>query len=679
MTRKTTDSRCEEGSSRTDFVGMLRGAGLLLAGCAAAVLLFSVAGCSATDAGEPSIASAAEVLEENASEKSVEYASFEEVAAAFDASALNLEYSKRDMDASFDESSATKITLSGDSASVSGSGAVAEGSTVTISTAGTYIVSGNLTDGSITVTTSENDKVQIVLNGVKIACSSGPAIDVRSADKCFVTLAEGTQNSLSDASEDANACIYATCDLTINGSGSLDVSGNYRHGVFSKDDLVVYGGSINVSAVEDGLNGKDSVKIGAGDISIDSGADGVKSSKSTSPEKGFVYVSGGSLSIDAEDDGIQAKTYLCIAGGSIEIDAADDALHSDLEGALNGGSTSVRSGDDAFHCETKLEVNDGSFVAETCSEGYEAEQVVVNGGDTNICALDDAMNASAADLSDDSESSDVDTSTIAPSGEPDANAAQPDGSIGVPDASSANADSNGQQNTAPQGAGQQDGATSPELPSDDGAHGGQAGGAPSDLGQAPDAQGGMGRGGQAPGGQGGAPGASDSNCLIQINGGKVVLDSQGDGVDSNGNVEINGGTLLVNGPSGDGDGAFDYDGEATISGGTVLVAGAVGMAQSFTSGTQAFALVQASGSAGSVIEATDADGNVIATLTATKVFGCVLVSGAGVSDGDTITVSVDGATASAAASTTGTSGIATGGMGGGPATGNRPEGQGGPA
>lgn len=669
MTRKTTDSRCEEGSSRTDFVGMLRGAGLLLAGCAAAVLLFSVAGCSATDADEPSIASTAEVLEENASEKSVEYASFEEVAAAFDVSALNLEYSKHDMDASFDESSATKITLSGDSASVSGSGAAAEGSTVTISTAGTYIVSGNLTDGLITVTTSEDDKVQIVLNGVKIASSSGPAIDVQSADKCFITLAEGTQNSLSDGSaftsEDANACIYATCDLTINGSGSLDVSGNYRHGVFSKDDLIVYGGTIRVSAVEDGLNGKDSVKIGAGDISIDSGADGVKSSKSTNPEKGFVYVSGGSLSIDAEDDGIQAKTYLCIAGGSIEIDAADDTLHSDLEGALNGGSTSVRSGDDAFHCETKLEVNDGSFVAEACNEGYEAEQVVVNGGDTNICALDDAMNASAADLSDDSESSDVDASTVAPSGEPGANAAQPDGSIGVPDASSANADSNGQQNTASQGTGWQDGATSPELPSDDG--------------HAPDAQGGMERGGQAPGGQGGAPGASDSNCLIQINGGKVVLDSQGDGVDSNGNVEINGGTLLVNGPSSDGDGAFDYDGEATISGGTVLMAGAVGMAQSFTSGTQAFALVRASGSAGSVIEATDADGNVIATLMATRAFGCVLVSGAGVSDGDTITVSVDGAATMATASTTGTSGIATGGMGGGPATGNRPEGQGGPA
>lgn len=198
MTRKTTDSRCDEGSARTDFVGMLRGAGLLLSGCAAAVLLFLWRAVRRPMPTNLQSHRLRKFLRKTRLRKALNIASFEEVAAAFDASALNLEYSKRDMDASFDESSATKITLSGDSASVSGSGAAAEGSTVTISTAGTYIVSGNLTDGSITVTTSENDKVQIVLNGVKIASSSGPAIDIQSADKCFITLAEGTQNSLSD-------------------------------------------------------------------------------------------------------------------------------------------------------------------------------------------------------------------------------------------------------------------------------------------------------------------------------------------------------------------------------------------------------------------------------------------------------------------------------------------------
>ena len=121
---------------------------------------------------------------------------------------------------------------------------------------------------------------------------------------------------------------------------------------------------------------------------------------------------------------------------------------------------------------------------------------------------------------------------------------------------------------------------------------------------------------------------------------------------------------------------IDQD-EHLVTGTLLPMLGIDGLAQSFTSGTQGFALVQASGSAGSVIEATDADGNVIATLTATKAFGCVLVSGAGVSDGDTITVSVDGAATTATASTTGTSGIAmgggagAGGMGGGQAAGGQ--------
>lgn len=655
-------------AKRYDFVGMLRGAGLLLAGCAAAALLFSATGCAASAAGDAdSAATTAAVLEENASASDdAEYASFEEVAVAFDTSALDLDYSKRDMDASYDESSATKIALSGGSASVSGSGASVDGSTVTISAAGTYIVSGELSDGSIVVAAGEDDKVQLVLDGATIACSTGAAIDAQSADKCFVTLADGSTNALSDAAEhsdDTNACVYATCDLTINGSGSLNVSGNYRHGVFSKDDLVIYGGDIDIVAVEDGLHGKDSVKIGDGDISITAGGDGVKSTKDNKPTKGFVYVSGGLLSIDAEDDGIQAKTYLEIAGGAVNVEAADDALHSDLEGALNGGDTTVSCGDDAFHCETQLTVNDGSFNAETCYEGYEAEKVIVNGGDTYIYATDDALNASAADLSDDSGSDDSASDMV---GEPGANAVQPDGTVS--DSNSANGEvaQDGMQ-SGPANGGPQDGSTPPEMPSGDVGQGGQMGAAPDNNGGAP--------GDMGQGGDGGAPGAADENCLIQINGGTIVLDAQGDGVDSNGNVEVTGGILLVNGPSSDGDGAFDYDGTATISGGTVIMAGSTGMAQSFTSGTQAFAMVQASGSVGSVITFSDADGNVLATLTATKAFGCVLVSGAGIADGDTVTVSVDGAATTATASTTGTSGIAFGGgMGGGQAGGGQPAG-----
>lgn len=130
----------------------------------------------------------------------MEYASFEEVAAAFDESALDLDYSKRDLDASYDASSATVITLSGDSASVQGTGAQASADGVVISSAGTYVVSGELTDGQLLVDTGDDDKVQLVLAGATIHNEDGPAIYVRNADKCFVTLDAGTENNLSDGS-----------------------------------------------------------------------------------------------------------------------------------------------------------------------------------------------------------------------------------------------------------------------------------------------------------------------------------------------------------------------------------------------------------------------------------------------------------------------------------------------
>ena len=129
----------------------------------------------------------------------------------------------------------------------------------------------------------------------------------------------------------------------------------------------------------------------------------------------------------------------------------------------------------------------------------------------------------------------------------------------------------------------------------------------------------------AEGGAGGM-GMGDENCLIQINGGYTVLDAAGDGVDSNGSVEVTGGVLLVNGPTSSGDGAFDYDLTATVTGGTVLMVGSTGMAQNFTSGEQPFVFATASGSAGQSVAIVDADGTVVASMTAAKQFGMVLAT-----------------------------------------------------
>ncbi|WP_418238257.1 carbohydrate-binding domain-containing protein [Ellagibacter isourolithinifaciens] len=498
----------------------------LAALCIAAVLVFSLSGLGGC-AGEQSSSAASS---DAAAAVDSESSAFEDVAAAFDVSALDLDYSNRDLDASYDEASATRIALSGSSASVDGSGAAVDGSTVTISSEGTYIISGELSSGQIVVDASDDAKVQLVLAGATIHNENGPAIYAKNADKCFVTLADGTQNSLSDGtgytleddSDEPCATLFCRCDLTINGTGALNVTANYRHGICSKDDLVVTGGILNVTAVEDCLRGRDCVKIADGSFSLVAGGDGIKSNKDTKATQGFVSITGGAFSINAGDDAVQAKTYIGITGGTFSVTSADDAFHSDLQMAIAGGDFTVSAGGIAV---------DGK----TPGEGGPA-----------------------------------------------------------------------------------------------------AGGSPVDSGSFPG-------GSKGGGNRGGAPGAGSSDCLIQVNGGTLVLDSAGDAIDSNGSVEITGGTVLANGPSSDGDGAFDYDSEATVSGGTVLMIGSSRMAQSFSSGTQPFlCIANVSGSAGDTVAIVDANGNVIASITATKQFGMVLASSPKFTEGGEYTLVIGG-------------------------------------
>lgn len=645
-------------TERTDVRGLTRLA------CGAIALLalsgmLAMEGCAAVSTGAENSAASEQAAAASASD--AEHASFEEVAAAFDESALDLDYSKRDLDASYDASSATVITLSGDSASVQGTGAQASADGVVISSAGTYVVSGELTDGQLLVDTGDDDKVQLVLAGATIHNEDGPAIYVHNADKCFVTLDAGTENNLSDGasyvleddSDEPYATLFSRCDLTLNGSGTLNVTSAYRRAVCSKDDLIVASGTYNISAVEDGLRGRDSVKIRDGVFDIEAGGDGIKSNKDDDPTKGFVSIDGGTFDIQAGDDAVQGKTLVRLAGGSMTVAANDDAFHSDLEMHLLGASIEASAGDDAFHAETKLTVDDGAVNVTSCNEGYEAEKVYVNGGDTHIVASDDGLNASAADLSDDADADTV-SSTLPNGGTPGA-PGQGDGAA-APNAGGQAPAGAQQSGQAPDAAAQQDGQAPGAAGVQQGgqvldAAGAQQGGSAPEL-PAGDNAGGAG-GATDPGQQGGDPaagagvGQADSSCLIQINGGYLVVDSVGDAIDSNGNVEVTGGVLLVSGPTSDGDGAFDYDGSATISGGTVLMVGSTGMAQSFTGGTQAFAMTSASGEAGESVCVVDGSGNVVVSLTATKRFDMVLASSPAFTEGGEYTLVIGGEVANA--------------------------------
>jgi hypothetical protein len=188
--------------------------------------------------------------------------------AAADLFAKLTEYSSEDLDASWDETSATQIALNGSSAAIEGSGAAVAGSKVTITAAGTYVLSGTLSDGQIIVAAGEKDQVRLVLNEVTLACSSSAPLYTKQADKTIITLASGTTNRVTDGStynhasgeDEPDATIFSTSDLTVNGAGTLTVAANYNNGIGTKDDLVITGGTINIIAANDGLRGRDSVQ-----------------------------------------------------------------------------------------------------------------------------------------------------------------------------------------------------------------------------------------------------------------------------------------------------------------------------------------------------------------------------------------------------------------------------------
>lgn len=632
------------------------------AGLMAVVLACGLAGCStgnsvAVDSSGTEATSESDLATgtDSGDAASTSASTFSDIAAAFDVAALDLDYSNRDTDASYDDATATHIALSGASAAVDGAGAASDGSVVTITAEGTYVVTGSLDDGQLVVDAPDTAKVHLVFSGATIHNEDGPAVYVKQADKCFVTLADGTTNTLSDGanyvlednSDEPYATLFSRADLTLNGSGTLVVTGAYRHAICSKDDLVITGGTYRVDAVEDALRGRDCVKISEGDFTLTAGGDGVKSNNDGDATRGFVSIDGGTFNIVAGDDGIQAVTYLRIAGGSLKVEAADDALHSALEGALEGGSLTINAGDDAFHAETVLSINEGTFDAVSCYEGYEAEKIYVNGGTTHIVASDDAINAAAADLSDDADvtttegfstealpagnaaASGQGEALYLPEGEAPADGAAPsDGAMpadgAVPSDGAAPAD----------GATPADGAAPTDLPNN-----GEGTNERQQNGGAPD---------NAFAETGGGMTMGDENCLIQINGGYTVLDATGDAVDSNGSVEVTGGVLLVNGPTSGGDGAFDYDLTATVSGGTVLMVGSTGMAQNFTSGTQPFAFTtSASGSAGQTVAIVDDSGTVVASLTAAKQFGMVLASSPVFTEGGSYSLVIGGSVSDA--------------------------------
>ena len=230
-------------------------------------------------------------------------------------------FTERDLYGDWD-ATAVEILLVGDTAETRSHTVDIDGGRITIQDGGVYAVSGTLLEGSIVIDVPDDERVQLVLNGVHITCSDGPAVYVKQSDKVFITLAEGTENSLSSAAfseEGVEAVIYSDEDLTFNGAGSLAIATEQGDGIDGKDDVKFTGGACTITASGRGIDANDSIRISGGSFTITTGGDAIRARHESNEDLGYVYIWGGSFTITTgggfENGPDHAETF--IPGGGM--------------------------------------------------------------------------------------------------------------------------------------------------------------------------------------------------------------------------------------------------------------------------------------------------------------------------------------------------------------------------
>lgn len=579
------------------------------------------------------------------------------------------------------------ITLSPDGSKSTDASVRIDGQTVTITQAGTYQIAGTLGDGALIVESGENAKITLVLGGVSIKNSTGAAIQISTADDVTIELAEGTTNVLqsgeevdiavaTESEEASGGALQSKVDLKIKGKGSLTVLGYLNNGIHCTKDLKIKNGNISVTALGHGIKGKNSVTVSGGTVTVTSGKDGITSDETENEEKGFVTIEDGEIIITSAGDGVSAETTLTvtggvisiisgggsanaqqktdnmrgwwdfdnsasddnsvsckglkagkalvISGGSITIDAQDDALHTDGDMTISGAECILSTGDDGAHAELSLTVLDGKITVLTSYEGLEANQITLAGGELDITASDDGINANGG-------SDGFSGGFGGGFGGRRSDMNSQSGDMTPPDNSNMQTPPDG---NAPSG-------NPPTMPGQDAA----------DSTTTDD--------------------TTDKQPVLLITGGKITVNADGDGLDSNGNLRVEGGDITINGPANGGNGALDIGtengGSGVIAGGTLIALGTSSMAENFdsTSTQCAFLVTMNSFGAGETITITDSQGTVLYTGVTVKSANSVVFSSPDLTVGETYTVTIGSISATVTQSSTvvGNSNVFGGGFG----------------
>ena len=373
--------------------------------------------------------------------------------------------------------------------------------------------------------------------------------------------------------------------------------------VVEADEVVIYTASGTANTVSDGSSYSDTAS-GSPDAAIYSKSDLTLAGEGTLKVEGKyeegihtsdgLVIASGTLEVAAANTGIKGKDYVDILDGTVTVTASQDGIKAtnDTDGnrgwvRLSGGTVNISAGDDGFKAERVLEISGGTLNITQANEGIEAQYINILDGTVNVTSSDDGINASY------STTTTTDSTT----------------------ATSTNQSAQNRQNSAPQ------------VPS------GSAGQASA--------------GGQAPSGTMGQPQAGGGtfevvDATINISGGTVTVNANGDGIDSNGTATLSGGTLIVNGPFTGGNASLDTNGDLLLNGTTVTAANSGDMFEApSTNSTSGYVKISnvSNLSSGTTVQVTDSSGNVVANYKVTNSStALILVSRSKITKGESCTV-----------------------------------------
>lgn len=504
-------------------------------------------------------------------------------------------YADEDFYSDWQSENPTSIQLNGTDASFEGDGGVMiNDQIITIRTSGVYSLSGKLEDGQIIIDAEDKGTVRLILNGVEINSATSAPIYVKKAEKTVISLQKGTENYLSDgekyvledsSSDEPNAALFSKDNLTINGTGKLVVHANYNNGITSKDELRITGGNIEIEAADDGLMGRDLLAIKEGNIAIKAGGDGMKSTNDKDASKAVIAIEGGKFNIEAAKDGIQAETSLLVAdgdftvfsgGGSPESIATNEGNRpgpgQDMTTTNTAATETESESTKGLKAEVEVAIGGGSFAIDSLDDAVHSNNsVTITGGELKIASGDDGIHADAAILT---KGGNIDISKSYEGVESKVITIA-DGNIHL-------------------------------KASDDGINiGGGNDGSGMDM-------------------------QSDSeDNLLSINGGYVYVNSEGDGLDSNGSISMTAGTVIVSGPTTNNNGSLDYDQSFEMSGGLLIAAGSSGMVQAVSEESTQNAILMSyseTQAAGTVAHLEDSKGNTVVTFAPEKDYQSIFIS-----------------------------------------------------